>query len=386
MADRLSGDELVALIRRVFQPAAEDRSVAILVDLPDEQVLDTPAWRQRREMATDWARELSARELQLGRRTDLVAYPNVRTNNGDLPANAWVLGDGPLPATAADLHPDAATPFAEIYASHSILIALTQFSATAPLKMAARSHPIRAATMPGFTPAMIPALRLDYGEINRRVEILADLLTRAETAEIDFRHPSGLAHLTLDLRYRHAHASGGLLPSPGVAGNLPSGEAYIVPYEGEREREPSRSRGELPVQFDGGEIVVYRIEQNRAVDVLTSGDLSRREAVAIAHEPAYANLAELGLGILAELGIKPIGEVLLDEKLGLHIAFGRSEHFGGQVSPAHFSSPAAVIHIDRVYLPETQPDVRVERVDLIMPGGDVVAVMRGQAYVLDWSR
>lgn len=386
MTERLSGEELVALIQRVFRPAAHEDGLAILVDLPDEEVPDTAPWRERREIAADWARELSARALDLGLRTDLVVYRNVRTNNGDLPVSAWVHGGGPLPATAGELDPAAATPFAHLYATHPILITLTRFSATAPLKMAARSHPIRAATMPGFTPAMIPALRLDYGEINRRVEILADLLNRAESAEIDFRHPGGLAHLTLDLRFRRAHASGGLLPDPGVAGNLPSGEAYIVPYEGEREGDPSRSRGELPVQFESGEIVVYRVEENRAVEVLSSGEVSRREAAAVVAEPAYANLAELGLGVLAELGIKPIGEVLLDEKLGLHIAFGRSEHFGGQVSPAHFSSPAAVIHIDRVYIPETQPDVRVERVDLLFPGTEVVPLMRDQSYVVDWSR
>lgn len=386
MTERLSGEELLALIRRVFRPAPHEHGLAILVDLPDEEMPDTTTWRERREIAADWAGELAARAAQTGLDTHLVLYRNVGTNNGDLPATAWMHGGGPLPATAAELDPATAIPFSEIYAAHPMLIALTRFSATAPLKMAARSHPIRAATMPGFTPAMIPALRLDYGEINRRVEILADLLTRAEGAEIDFRHPGGPAHLTLDLRYRHAHASGGLLPKAGVAGNLPSGEAYIVPYEGERQDEPSRSQGELPVQFEGGEIVVYRIENNRAVEVLGSGDLSRREAAAIAAEPAYANLAELGLGVLAELGIKPIGEVLLDEKLGLHIAFGRSEHFGGQVSPAHFSSPAAVIHIDRVYIPETQPDVRVERVDLLLPAGEVVPLMRDQEYVINWSR
>jgi hypothetical protein len=386
MTEGLSGGELVALIQRVFRPTPHDRGLAILVDLPDEEVPDTAAWRQRRQIAADWARELSARAGELGLHTNLVAYRNVRTNNGDLPPAAWVLGDGPLPDGAGELDPGTATPFSEIYATHSILVALTQFSATAPLKVAARAHPIRAATMPGFTPAMIPALRLDWGEINRRVEILADLLTQAEAAEIDFRYPGGSAHLTLDLRFRHAHASGGLLPTPGVAGNLPSGEAYIVPYEGEREGEPSRSRGELPVQLEGGEVVVYRVEENRATEVLSLGTVSRREAAAIAAEPAYANLAELGFGVLAELGIKPIGEVLLDEKLGLHIAFGRSDHFGGQVGPGQFSSPAAVIHIDRVYIPETQPDVRVEGVDLLMPGGEAVPVMRNHAYVLDWSR
>lgn len=386
MTERLSGEELTALIRRVFRPAPHERGLAILVDLPDSEVPDTPAWRQRREIAASWAEELAARQAKTGLDARLVLYRNVRTNNGELPATAWLHAGGSLPATADELDPATAVPFPEIYAHHPILIALTRFSATAPLKVAARSYPIRAATMPGFTPAMIPALRLDWEEINRRVEILADLLTRAEAAEIDFRHPGGTSRLTLDLRHRHAHASGGLLPIPGVAGNLPSGEAYIVPYEGERQGDPSRSQGNLPVQFGPGEVVLYRIENNRAVEVVSTGERSRQEAAAIAAEPAYANLAELGLGVLAELGIKPIGELLLDEKLGLHIAFGRSDHFGGQVGPAHFSSPETVVHIDRVYIPETQPDVRLERVDLFMPKGKVVPLMRDQQYVLDWSR
>ena len=89
--------------------------------------------------------------------------------------------------------------------------------------------------MPGFSAEMIPALRIDYTEVNRRVDILKDLLDRATGADLVFRHAGGEDRLHLDLRHRTGHASGGLLPQRGVAGNLPSGEAYIVPYEGERD-------------------------------------------------------------------------------------------------------------------------------------------------------
>ena len=164
-----------------------------------------------------------------------------------------------------------------------------------------------------------------------------------------------------------------------MAGNLPSGEAYIVPYEGERPGDPSRTQGTMPVQF-GAEIVRYRIEGNVAVAVLSEGPAAKAEAEHLQREPAYGNLAELGLGVLAAFGVKPVGEILLDEKLGLHLAFGRSDHFGGQVGPAQFSSPGAVIHIDRVYVPETQPDVQVLAVDLIMPDRSTVALMRDGAY------
>jgi len=378
MGAQLTGSELVALVRRVFQPRPGEKALAILVDLPDAKVPDDASWAARRDIAVAWTAALNEHRVELGLETHLVVYPNVHTNNGDLPERAWLHAGGPLPSVEA-LDPAASVSFADLYAEHPILIALTKFSATAPLKLAAKTFPIRAATMPGFREDMIPALRLDYAEVNRRVNLLKDLLDRAEGASFCFATPGGPCELQVDLRHRTGHASGGLLPAPGVAGNLPSGEAYIVPYEGEREGDPSRTAGVMPVQF-GSEVVRYRIEGNKALEVISEGPKSREEAALLAREPSYGNLAELGLGVLAAFGVKPIGEILLDEKLGLHLAFGRSDHFGGQVGPTDFSGPEAVIHIDRVYVPETQPDVRVEAVDLQMADGSAVPLMRDGAY------
>jgi hypothetical protein len=380
MREALTGPELVALVRRVFQPRPGEKALAILVDLPDAKVPDDPSWAARREIARAWTTELNAHRAELGLETHLVVYPNVHTNNGDLPERAWFHAGGPLPSVES-LDPATSIRFADLYAGHPILIALTKFSATAPLKLAAKTQPIRAATMPGFREDMIPALRLDYTEVNRRVNLLKDLLDRAEGANFRFATPAGPCELHVDLRHRTGHASGGLLPAPGVAGNLPSGEAYIVPYEGEREGDPSRTAGVMPVQF-GDEIVRYRMEGNKALEVISDGPRSREEATHLAQEPAYGNLAELGLGVLAAFGVKPIGEILLDEKLGLHLAFGRSDHFGGQVGPKDFSGPEAVIHIDRVYVPETQPDVKVASVDLRMADGSAVALMRNGEYAV----
>ena len=128
-----------------------------------------------------------------------------------------------------------------------------------------------------------------------------------------------------------------------------------------------------------------RFRTGWSVAVLSEGPLSRTEAEKLEKEPAYGNIAELGLGVLAAFGVKPVGKVLLDEKLGLHIAFGRSEHFVGQVGPEAFSSPDAVIHIDRVYVPETQPDVCVLRLDMHMDDGTVLPLMRDGQYVVDFN-
>jgi hypothetical protein len=386
MTERLSADELVALLKRVFDPRHEDRRLAVLVDLPDERTPDDPAWAERRQMACEWARLLAGRCGDLGLSgTSLLLYRNVRANNADLPPTARVHDpEQPLPAAFDEALPRA-VPFDTVFETHGLFLAPTQFSATAPLKVAAKVHGFRAATMPGFCAAMIPALRLDYGAIGSRVATLKKLLDAAERADLRFLALGRSMRLALDLRHRTAHESSGVFKEPGTAGNLPSGEAYIVPYEGEIAGDPSRSEGELPVQF-GNEIVVYRVRANTAVEVLTSGLASTREASKLASEAAYGNMAELGLGVLGDFGISPMGEILLDEKLGLHIAFGRSDHFGGHVSSASFSSPERVVHIDRVYTASLQPQIEVAEVTLAMPDKTAVELMKDGVYTVPFDR
>jgi hypothetical protein len=382
--EEISGEALAALIERVFRPRASDRALAVLVDLPDRARRDSVEWRERREMAAQWVRRLAPYQQRLGLDVHLYLYRNVQTNNADLPHGAWLHSSGPLPDTADKLDPLGAEAFSAIFREHSLLMAITELSATAPLKLMAKTYAFRAATMPGFSPAMIPALRLDYEEINRRVLQLKELLDRAEGADLVFTVDDGPeCKLFLDLRHRTAHASGGLLHEPGTAGNLPSGEAYIVPYEGEKEGTLSASAGRLPVQF-GNEVVIYEIDQNRAIRVSGHGPAARQEAEHLAREPAYGNIAELGLGILSDYGVKPCGSLLLDEKLGLHIAFGRSDHFGGRVGPAQFSRPEQVVHIDRVYVPSMQPLVHVRSADLCEPGRKI-PLIRDDRFVVDFG-
>ena len=47
---------------------------------------------------------------------------------------------------------------------------------------------------------------------------------------------------------------------------------------------------------------------------------------------------------------------------------------------ADFNDPANVIHIDRIYIPETQPRVAVEEVRLVTNGVEEVLIADG-AYV-----
>jgi aminopeptidase len=383
--DRLTAEELTHLVKRVFQPRPEDKALAVIVDLPDDTVPDTERWRQRRSLAAGWVRELVSARSDHGLEVSLFFYPNVHSNNAELPASAWRWTDDTIPDHVDDMAGRTEEPMERVLSKHQLVIAPTQFSTTAPLKMMAPRLGFRGATMPGFSSAMVPALRLDYTEINRRVWILKELLEDCISADIHFMvDNSAECHLHLDLRHRTAHASGGLLVEPGTAGNLPSGEAYIVPYEGEIGGDPTASSGQMPVQF-GDEVVIFEIEENRARRISSSGPESEAEAARLATEPARGNIAELGLGVLADFGIKPIGEVLLDEKLGLHLAFGRSEHFGGQVGPKDFSRSEAVMHEDHVYLPELQPMVSAVRVVLQRDDGASLDLIRDGNYAIDFG-
>ena len=98
MSEKLSGPELVALIRRVFQPRPGERAMAVLVDLPDTQVPDDADWAARRAIAVDWVTQLTAHRADLGLDVHLVVYPNGHTNNGELPERAWLHAGGPLPS------------------------------------------------------------------------------------------------------------------------------------------------------------------------------------------------------------------------------------------------------------------------------------------------
>ncbi len=372
----LTKQELVKLIQAVFPHLPQDKALAILIDIPKKSKDDTDEWSRRRQLALDWTKNLSAAkaELQLND-VALYAYPSVESNNADLPEFCSRVET--VPSTADDLENE--THFKQLFDNTQLFLAPTQFSATAPMKVAAKKYGFRAATMPGFSAAMVPALRIDYAKVNERCLILKEKLDQALAVKVVFDVQGTKYNMFFDLRFRSAHASSGRFPEPGTAGNLPSGETYIVPYEGERD-EKSQTAGILPVQFDD-EVVLFEIRENRAVNVSSNGKKSKEQKEYIGREPAYGNMAELGFGFLADFGLKPIGQVLLDEKLGFHIAFGRSEHFGGDTGPDKFSSPGAVVHIDRIYIAETQPEVNIKSIVCSTEKGDV-DVMKNRRYVL----
>jgi len=380
--ENLKSRELVDLVRSVFPHHQDDSILSILVDIPRQSSSDNPAWKVRRELAFEWLGMLYDNRLEIPMDdVRLYAYPDAGSNNADLPAEAYLFGTVPPDDSSSLKELGLRVPFADVFAESQIILAPTEYSTTAPLKLAAKQFGFRAATMPGFGPAMIPALRVDYGKVARFVEAVKTRLDKAVGADILFRVDGRLEYrMRFDLRHRTAHSSTGRFPDLGTAGNLPSGEAYIVPYEGEK-REGSATAGILPVEI-GGEVVLYQIQKNKAVSADGGGPMAESENNYLKREPAYGNMAELGFGVLGNFGLLPCGEVLLDEKLGLHVAFGRSDHFGGIVGPKDFSSPAAVIHLDRIFIPEIQRRVAVAELTLSYARGQAETLMKDGRYTI----
>ncbi|MFZ1730331.1 MAG: hypothetical protein WAV84_09440 [Bacteroidota bacterium] len=373
----LTTEELRHLFLTVFQPRTSDKVLTIIVDVPDGPVPDNNDWRDRREMAYNWWMRAIAFKHDLGlERLEIYYYPNVGSNNNDLPETLYHWGGNPSMLDADVLVTEGmAVPLADVMTFTDLIIAPTEFSATAPCKMLAKQYNFRGTTMPGFTMAMIPALSLDYGKVHERIMSIKTRLDEAVREVIEFDARGTKYTLDCDLRHRTATASSGMFHEDKVVGNLPSGETYIVPYEGEIEGDSSRTQGEVPVQF-GSEIVVYHVMENRAIEILSEGPQSEKERAMLTAEPAYGNIAELGHGVLGDFGCTAVGSLLMDEKLGLHVAFGRSEHFGGIVSPKSFNDPKKVIHIDRVYVDSLQPDIVARLVTLTYPDGREEVIMR----------
>ena len=375
----LNKQEMSSLFQAVFPKLENDKQVALLVDLPDHKDEDNSPWALRRKIAHEWYQLLTEiqSELQL-QNVDLIVYRNVKSNNADLPSEMYIWNKETPHIFSPEQLPQQIR-LEDLFTQYQIFLVLSEYSATAPMKIAAKKYHFRAATMSGFSYDMLPALRIDYQLVNERLVQLKELLDAAHTLNLTFSVADKQYSVKFDLRDTSAHVSGGRFPQAGMVGNLPSGETYIVPNETPQ----SMSEGILPVQFDD-EVVLYEIKHNKVVNILSSGSFSQREQQHIAKEPAYGNIAELGFGILRDFGISPIGEVLLDEKLGFHIAFGRSDHFGGLVGPQHFSSPQNVVHIDYVYIPETQSRVTVNKMELIFAQKSQI-IMNNNEYSL-WEK
>jgi leucyl aminopeptidase (aminopeptidase T) len=316
-------------------------------------------------MAERWWSALQALGEQRGfQAAPLVSFPATGAHNAELPEEGLQEGQ-PVQLEA-------------LAARATLVLALTQFSASAPLIGWTRRFPrLRAASMPMVAPEMeATALAADYAQVARSCARLRDQLDVADSARVRFSNGDTLV---LDLRFRQAHADDGQLrhdKAPPRLVNLPCGEAYTAPYEGERPGLPSETRGVLPVEWRG-EIIRLEIDYNRVVDVLGRGEAADDLRNFLTLDAGRRNVAELGLG--CNPNARVWGNVLEDEKAGPHIALGRSEHIGGTVGPDAFNDPQHVWHQDFVYARTSQ--IHVAELTLADQRGQTALLMVNGHYI-----
>jgi leucyl aminopeptidase (aminopeptidase T) len=351
------------LLIDVFDPQPGE-VVTFVVDLPTDEVPDHEGWKARRVMAERW-REAMA---ELAAERDFTVQPMLSfaatgANNADLSEKAR-LGDDEV-----DLE--------EALRASTLAIAMTEFSATAPLAhIADDEEDFRAASMPGVEERMEgTALAADYSKVAAHCKAIFDAMQGAVLCDVLF---STGHRCWFDLRHRQAEMDDGFLPR-GKEGdriiNLPSGETFIVPYEGEHEAVPSWTAGTIPVMEDD-ELVLFHVVANSVMAIEGEGPVADYYAAFFDADPARANIAEVAFGVNDRAEVT--GSVLEDEKAGFHWAFGRSDHLGGVVGVDDFQDPGNVVHQDIVYA-EGNP-IQVERAVIVHPDGRRVVVIDEAEY------
>jgi aminopeptidase len=121
---------------------------------------------------------------------------------------------------------------AELMAKMDVVLCPTSKSLThTDARRSASTAGARVGTLPGVTEdIMVRCMNADYHRIAERTHRLCAMME--QTAVIRVQAPAG-TDIRLPIAGRTAHASSGLFRERGQWGNLPTGEAYLAPLEGQ---------------------------------------------------------------------------------------------------------------------------------------------------------
>jgi aminopeptidase len=198
-------------------------------------------------------------------------------------------------------------------------------------RRAATAAGARVGTLPGVTEAiMVRCMNADYQRIADRTHRLCAAM--AETQMIRVSAPGG-TEITLPMKGRQPIASTGLFRERGQFGNLPTGEAYLAPLEGE-------SNGVVVVDGSMAGIGVVSqpirifVKDGQAADISGGPEAAQLVALLEPHGREGRNVAEFGIGTNDRAQLS--GVILEDEKVmgTIHIAFGDNKSMGGRVRVA----------------------------------------------------
>ncbi len=213
----------------------------------------------------------------------------------------------------------------------------------------------RVATMPNITEdIMIRGLKADYQQIAERTIKLSAILDEGKIAHITT--PLG-TNLKMSIEGIKAISSTGLILEKGKGGNLPSGESFLMPEEGNSDGVLFIDAAVAGIGKIHSQPIKVVIKDGYAVEFSGGAEAKELESALIKFGKAGMNVAELGIGTNHEASVS--GNILEDEKVmgTIHVAFGNNISMGGTCNVG--------IHIDGVV---TQPTVFIDQKKIMENG------------------
>ncbi len=198
-------------------------------------------------------------------------------------------------------------------------------------RRAASAQGVRVATLPGVTEEiMVRCMNADYNRIAARTVALCERLNRTSTVRV--KAPAG-TDIVLPVAGRKAHASSGLFREEGQWGNLPTGEAYLAPLEGQSHGVVVVDGSMASVGMTGQPIHIV-VEDGYATEITGGQEARRLIELFEPHGRDARNVAEFGIGTNDKAILT--GAIIEDEKVmgTIHIAFGDNKSMGGSVRVA----------------------------------------------------
>jgi len=337
-------------IFRVNLGVKRNERVLVFTDKPSKREHIPPENVLRRERLKDVA--LLAAETGRSYTKNIVfhEFPSVGTHGAEPPASLWekAFGERTVKALRDEklLSPilrKKATP-AQLARAEKIVKrnARQAVDAVVGLSYYSSSHTTfrhfltklcgtRFASMPIFEAEMLEgAMCVDWKALARRTRAIAKAVNSFQSVRITTQAGTDLL---LSKKGRRAHADTGILTRKGTFGNLPAGEVYFAPLEGESqgtlvlEWAPTRELAS-PISLAIKDGMVASVAGDEPYVIELEKKLSER------HE--NRNVAELGIGT-NEMARRPDNILESEKILGtVHVALGDSSSFGGKVkTPFH---------------------------------------------------
>jgi len=314
---------------------------------PDEVVSAADADRRVRLHAT--ARQAADFAARTWGSASFVEFPATPASGAEPPRQLWLATFGTRTLAALEAagllakllakqaSPDEISRAREIVLERKdevapIIIAMSNNSTShTRYRALANAAGSRFASLPHFDPDMFrTSMAVDWSALAARTANLVAAVNRAEWIRVTT--PNG-TDMLICKKGRDAGGDDGLLTAPGSFGNLPAGEAYLAPLEGE-------SHGSMVIEWGPtarlAQPLRLTIEKGVVVGIEGDDPLRQRLEEKFSENPNCRNLAELGIGT-NDRASRPDNVLEAEKILGtIHLALGDNSGFGGAVSaPFH---------------------------------------------------